>query len=80
MSTVNDKNSQMTNAPVTTGAGIAIAGLWLGASTVTITLLLIVFVFNKTEAAPDTVWFLLLLLASPMIAAYFVTKLILGKK
>ena len=70
---------------VTTGAGIAIAGAWIAGSAVTITILLIAFVFDpatdaeqaKMNAVSSIIF--ILLVASPMIAAYSVTRLILSK-
>jgi hypothetical protein len=70
---------------VTVGAGIAIAGAWLAGAAITITLLLITFVWNNDPKSADKfdAWGFLLLLfiiASPMIAAYSITKVILGKE
>lgn len=83
---------QKTRGPVhvTTGAGIAIAGAWLAGAAVTTVLFLATFVWNQhpgpaTKAGTsgtDALAFIIvcLLIAAPMMAAYSITKVILGKK
>jgi hypothetical protein len=69
---------------VTTGAGIAIAGAWLAGSLVTITILIIAFVLTPAEelGLEDAGWLavaFIFVIASPMIAAYSISKVILSK-
>lgn len=74
---------------VSTGAGIAIAGVWLATTSLTIIMLMIQFVWggdihvDLSKYTTETVfWGFALeafLLALPSIVAYYVTKLILPK-
>lgn len=66
---------------VSTGAGIAIAGTWLAGAATTITILLISFVFapSNAEMSPGGAILLIAMIAAPMVAAYSVTKMILGR-
>jgi Na+-transporting NADH:ubiquinone oxidoreductase subunit NqrE len=70
---------------VSTGAGIAIAGIWIASSAVTIVLLLIMFVLgnhSQDEQIKLSAWdaiVLFLVIGAPMIAAYNATKMILDK-
>jgi hypothetical protein len=70
---------------ISTGAGVAIAGVWIAGSAMTITLMLIIFVLEPASGEPpvktDLVGVMLVfgLIASPMIAAYSITKVILSK-
>ena len=72
-------------AHVSTGAGIAIAGIWIAGSSVTIVLLLITFVLgdhSHDDQIKLSTWdavILLLLLAAPMIVAYNATRMILNR-
>ena len=82
---------QKTREPVhiTTGAGIAIAGVWLAGAAVTIVLFLSTFVWNhhviqtsqKVSNGTEVLAFVILgfIIAAPMMAAYSITKVILGK-
>ena len=71
---------------VSIGAGLAIAGIWLAASATTIFIMLILFVWSPsgvTTAVHLDGWsalMLLVLIAAPMIAAYYITKVILNKE
>jgi hypothetical protein len=77
---------QQQNVNVSPGAGIAVVGVWLAAAAVTIMGGLIVFVWTEqptceqlaNENAGSGVLLLLLLLALPLVAAYFATMRILG--
>lgn len=66
---------------ITVGAGIAIAAIWLANMAATIIMLMINFVWEapagQVNGTDATV--ILLITASPMIVAYYVTKMILGK-
>jgi drug/metabolite transporter (DMT)-like permease len=70
---------------LSTGAGIAIAGIWLAGSAVTIVLLLIFFVIgdhshdDQVKMTATVLIVLILLIAAPMIVAYNATKMILNK-
>lgn len=71
-------------AQVTVGAGIAIAGTWIGGCAVTITILITTVLDPMTDAEWAEVdgWaalVILLLISSPMIASYFLVKMILSK-
>ncbi|HEY8886385.1 MAG TPA: hypothetical protein VIM31_02680 [Candidatus Microsaccharimonas sp.] len=76
-----------TKNEVSTGAGIAIFGVWLGGAGLTTMILLILFVWSaqpsdtqsKALASNGSGWILLLLIAAPMIAAFAATKMILNK-
>lgn len=73
-----------TTTQLTTGAGIAIAGIWLAAAGINIVLLCITFVRNQPKASTQqmdgfTALVTLLILASPMIAAWSMTKRVLGQ-
>ena len=63
------------------GAGIAIAGVWLASAAVSIFIMMITFVWGDTSGPtnPSAGWLVLLLIATPMIAAYSITKKILDK-
>ena len=69
---------------VTTGAGIAIAGAWLAGSLVTITIMIISFVLTpladlEREFQGWAAVGFIFVIASPMIAAYSISKVILSK-
>ncbi len=66
---------------ITVGAGIAIAAIWLANMAATIVMLMIIFVWAAPTGQVDknTAIIILLITASPMIVAYYVTKMILGK-
>jgi hypothetical protein len=74
---------------VSTGAGIAIAGIWLSSAALTGLLTLIAFVWEPAQAAGTPAeqpkldggeaFLLLFLLALPMIAAFIATMRILGR-
>ncbi len=70
---------------VSTGAGIAIAGVWLSGAATTITILFIAFVLSPPGESADTetsglgVLVLIIVISAPMIAAFNATKLILGR-
>jgi hypothetical protein len=83
-STSGAVSDAQTTPHVSTGAGIAIAGAWIAGAAVTIALLFIIFAGNDHNqdakiTGIDAIMFLLLL-ASPMIASYNATKMILGIK
>ena len=63
------------------GTGIAVAGVWVGASAVSVFIMLIVFVWPQGDVilTGDSVFMIILFVAAPMIAAYSVTKLILNR-
>jgi len=69
---------------LTTGAGIAIAGIWLAAASLTALLVMVAFVWapervlGSDPEASDGFWLLLLLLALPMLAGIASTRRILG--
>lgn len=71
--------------PVSNGAGIAIAGAWIAGSAVTIVILLIMFVLAPPseetfqELNGWSALVLVLLIASPMMAAYSATMMILSR-
>ncbi|HET8690332.1 MAG TPA: hypothetical protein VFL81_02755 [Candidatus Saccharimonadales bacterium] len=82
-----DQTARSTQPEVSVGAGIAIAGVWLAGSATTILLSMMAFVWSAQptteqaqEAASSGIWILIILLALPMAAAYWATKLILGKE
>lgn len=66
---------------ITIGAGIAIAAIWLANMAATIVMLMINFVWRAptSELNGSDATVILLITASPMIVAYYVTKMILGK-
>lgn len=68
---------------VSAGAGIAIAGAWLASAGLSIIIMLIMFVWSKapegTSTSGDAIFWIILLIAAPMIAAYSVTRLILNR-
>lgn len=79
------QDDQLTLASsISLGAGLAIATAWLAGAAVTITILLIEFVWatprNETVHLDflQAVFFVLII-AAPMIAAYKITKIILGR-
>jgi hypothetical protein len=65
------------------GAGIAIAGVWIACAGVSIIIMLILFVWGDTGNSKTHLDFtgmiiLVVLVASPLIAAYSISKKILG--
>jgi hypothetical protein len=64
--------------PVSTGAGLAIAGIWLAAAGLTALLVMVTFVWAPDQVLGDD-WLLLILLALPMLAAFTATMRILGR-
>lgn len=72
------------STPVSTGAGIAIAGIWLACTAATVVFALMVFEWGNIETPAEDIdpfafIIVLLLIASPMIAAASMTRLILNK-
>lgn len=71
---------------VSTGAGIAIAGIWTACTAATVIFALMVFEWDDGLEAPTedidalAVIIVFLLIASPMIAAASMTRLILNKE
>lgn len=70
---------------ISTGAGIAIAGIWIGGAAVQIALLLILFVLtphsNPSPYKDIDSWtaiVVILILCSPMLAVMSATKRVLG--
>jgi hypothetical protein len=70
--------------PISVGAGIAVAGVWLFAAILTTTMLTLLFTPRTatilTPMSVDIGWFVLVLLAAPSVLAYSVTKMIIGQK
>jgi hypothetical protein len=72
--------------PVSTGAGIALAGVWLACAALSAVFLLIAFVWSPEpsyqvtrEEESQAALFAVILAALPMVAAFFTTLLILNK-
>ena len=79
---MSDTNTEIHKSGISTGAGVAIAGLWLAAAFVTITLIYFILGSAPTDSANVGFWgyvIVLLIMFSPLIVAYNVTKMILGK-
>jgi hypothetical protein len=79
-----DETPAITRSEISVGAGLAIAGIWLAAAAVTIVVFLTVFLWAPSAAPVHldgwaALW-LLMIIASPMIAAYILTKKILSIK
>jgi len=88
MTTKNETTERATSSLISTGAGIAIAGIWLATGAVSIIFMLIMFVWTddgttssetSTDAAMLAYIILFLMIAAPLIAAYSITKKILDK-
>lgn len=84
--TPTDEHAQMPAPTISVGAGIAITGMWLAGGATTVLLTLIMFVWSA-QPSPEQVqnvdsgfgiFLILLLLAAPMIAAWYATKLVLA--
>jgi hypothetical protein len=78
--------SPRTDTQVSTGAGIAIFGVWIGGAGLTTMIMLIMFVWSPQKIDISTksleggsALILILLIAAPMIAAFGTTKMILNK-
>lgn len=82
METQIDRPPINSTSPLSTGAGLAIAGVWIASAAVSIIFMMVAFVWTTPVASdPDSaslgIFILIILIAAPLMAAYSFSKLIL---
>lgn len=86
---LKQEDSQETHPSLSTGTGIAIAGIWIAGAGLTALLSMEVFMWSPPSpddlqnADPTSAFFvicvMIAIVAAPMIAAFAATKMVLGK-
>jgi hypothetical protein len=76
---MSDKEREQNQSQVSVGAGIAVASIWLASVAAIVGGLMVLPGAVERVGNDDTTLILLVLIVMPLILAYWITKLILGR-